>query len=353
MWVTDLENGSDDHIPVGGAPSAQALSADGKYLYVAVRDRILIIDTTSPDVVGSVSVSDAPQEMVVDPQTGSLVYTDAVNQRIGFINRGQVTGDVVARDAESDTLSYAVAAAPEHGTVVIDRATGKWIYISDAAGLIQDDSFTITVTDGVGAATTGDDVVPPWWRRALAEQDAGESLSRMIAMGALGAVVAALVGVGVGAGRGIYWLMERCSPRIGRLWWSPWATAAVVVGAALWFLGLLTGPSLKLIPRFPMLWPDLSFGEWVTSWASWQLVIALGATAYFVHAWGWAAVPRKAVEPSKQNADGTWREIPEGQKIDIGYDPSALPVYVPPEPFDDDCIGDEAGFVPGEDEEIR
>ncbi|OBC01733.1 hypothetical protein [Gordonia sp. 852002-50395_SCH5434458] len=206
---------------------------------------------------------------------------------------------------------------------------------------------------GVGAATTGDDVVPPWWRRALAEQDAGESLSRMIAMGALGAVVAALVGVGVGAGRGIYWLMERCSPRIGRLWWSPWATAAVVVGAALWFLGLLTGPSLKLIPRFPMLWPDLSFGEWVTSWASWQLVIALGATAYFVHAWGWAAVPRKAVEPSKQNADGTWREIPEGQKIDIGYDPSALPVYVPPEPFDDDCIGDEAGFVPGEDEEIR
>ena len=159
VWVTDLENGSDDHIPVGGAPSAQALSADGKYLYVAVRDRILIIDTTSPDVVGSVSVSDAPQEMVVDPQTGSLVYTDAVNQRIGFINRGQVTGDVVARDAESDTLSYAVAAAPEHGTVVIDRATGKWIYISDAAGLIQDDSFTITVTDGVGAATTATVVI--------------------------------------------------------------------------------------------------------------------------------------------------------------------------------------------------
>ncbi|QHN29427.1 hypothetical protein GII32_02530 [Gordonia amarae] len=198
---------------------------------------------------------------------------------------------------------------------------------------------------GIGASAAGDDIVPPWWRRALSEQDAGEGLARLIAMAVLGALAAGLVGAGVAAGRGIYWLMERCSPRIGRLWWWPWATAAVVIGAVLKFLGPLTGPSLKLIPRFPMVWPDLTFGEWVASWAAWQLVIALSATAFFIRAWGWAAVPRKAVESSKPNADGTWRETPEAEKIDIGYDPSAFPVYVPPEPFDDDGVDDDEDFA--------
>lgn len=36
---------------------------------------------------------------------------------------------------------------------------------------------------------------------------------------------------------------------------------------------------------------------------------------------------------------------PEAEKIDIGYDPSAFPVYVPPEPFGDDGVDDDEDFA--------
>jgi VCBS repeat-containing protein len=59
-----------------------------------------------------------------------------------------VSGNVVASDADGDTLSYAVTTAASHGTAVIDGA-GKWTY-SPAAGFVGEDSFTITVSDGKG-----------------------------------------------------------------------------------------------------------------------------------------------------------------------------------------------------------
>ncbi|MFN3671067.1 MAG: Ig-like domain-containing protein [Bosea sp. (in: a-proteobacteria)] len=62
-----------------------------------------------------------------------------------------VTGTVVARDADGDSLAFAVKAngGPAHGRVSLDAATGAFTYTpsADAHG---GDSFTVVVSDGHG-----------------------------------------------------------------------------------------------------------------------------------------------------------------------------------------------------------
>ena len=64
-----------------------------------------------------------------------------------------VNGQVVAEDIEGDTLTYAVSAQPTNGTVVLDPATGTFVYTpnSDYNG---SDVFIVTVDDGNGGTTT-------------------------------------------------------------------------------------------------------------------------------------------------------------------------------------------------------
>jgi Ca2+-binding RTX toxin-like protein len=63
-----------------------------------------------------------------------------------------VTGVVAVADAEGDTLTYALAAGPQHGTVTLTDDTGHYTYVSDGtAGL---DSFTLQVSDGHGGVVT-------------------------------------------------------------------------------------------------------------------------------------------------------------------------------------------------------
>lgn len=67
------------------------------------------------------------------------------------VQTGQtVTGNTGASDAEGDTLTYTVTKGPEHGTVMIDQATGDFTYTPDDIDYdaAQIDSFTVTVTDG-------------------------------------------------------------------------------------------------------------------------------------------------------------------------------------------------------------
>lgn len=61
-----------------------------------------------------------------------------------------VTGDIGASDAEGDALTYTVTQGPEHGTLTIDQATGKFTYTPDDIDYtaVQSDSFTVSVTDG-------------------------------------------------------------------------------------------------------------------------------------------------------------------------------------------------------------
>jgi VCBS repeat-containing protein len=67
------------------------------------------------------------------------------------VQTGQtVTGNVGATDPEGDALTYKLTAAPQHGTVTIDQATGNFTYTPDDINYTaaQTDSFTVSVTDG-------------------------------------------------------------------------------------------------------------------------------------------------------------------------------------------------------------
>lgn len=192
---------------------------------------------------------------------------------------------------------------------------------------------------GVGRAEIADDPIPPFYRRWTSDTDVDESMRRWVLIGLCGSVAAVLVGPGVAAGYGLYRRLEARSPKIGRLWVWPWLAAAVVALVILWAGGLLTfGAGLHTIPYLPLVWPGMGLVEFVISWVCWQAVIALAATAYYIRAWGWAAVPAGAVVPPKQNPDGTWRETPEAEKVDIGFDLADYEQWVPPEPFDDNGI---------------
>ncbi len=67
------------------------------------------------------------------------------------VQTGQtVTGYVGGTDPESDPLTYTVTQGPEHGTLTLDKATGKYSYTPDDIDYdgVQTDSFTVSVTDG-------------------------------------------------------------------------------------------------------------------------------------------------------------------------------------------------------------
>ncbi|WP_325096708.1 Ig-like domain-containing protein [Mycolicibacterium vinylchloridicum] len=67
------------------------------------------------------------------------------------VQTGQtVTGNIGATDAEGDALKYTVTEGPKYGTVRIDQATGNFTYTPDDIdySAAQEDSFTISVTDG-------------------------------------------------------------------------------------------------------------------------------------------------------------------------------------------------------------
>lgn len=91
-------------------------------------------------VVGVDAVNDAP----IAPDLSLATPVDV-----------PVTGNVLAgaSDPEGDSLSAAVAAAPAHGTVVLNPATGAFTY-TPGSGYEGGDSFEVVVSDGNGATTT-------------------------------------------------------------------------------------------------------------------------------------------------------------------------------------------------------
>ncbi|TXJ08264.1 MAG: hypothetical protein E6Q25_06005, partial [Acinetobacter sp.] len=64
-----------------------------------------------------------------------------------------LNGQITASDIDGDILGYTVTTAPSHGTVVLNSATGGYIYTptTDYNGA---DSFVVTVSDGNGDTTT-------------------------------------------------------------------------------------------------------------------------------------------------------------------------------------------------------
>ena len=64
-----------------------------------------------------------------------------------------VSGQVVAQDVEGDVLTYTITGNPANGTVVLNAATGAFVYTPNS-NYNGNDSFTVTISDGNGGTTT-------------------------------------------------------------------------------------------------------------------------------------------------------------------------------------------------------
>ncbi len=94
--------------------------------------------TTSLVTVGVTPVNDAPV---------------ASNLNLNTNENTAVNGAISASDADGDTLSFLVSGAPANGTVVLNAATGTFVYTPNA-GYSGSDSFVVTISDGNGGTTT-------------------------------------------------------------------------------------------------------------------------------------------------------------------------------------------------------
>ncbi len=94
--------------------------------------------TTSTITIGVTPANDAPV---------------ANNLNLETSEDTPVSGQVSASDPEGDSLSFSVSGKPTNGTVVLDPATGTFVY-SPNANYNGSDSFVVTISDGKGGTTT-------------------------------------------------------------------------------------------------------------------------------------------------------------------------------------------------------
>lgn len=62
-----------------------------------------------------------------------------------------VNSSVIATDADGDSLSYSITTPPSNGTSVLNMATGNFTY-TPSSGYSGEDSFVVTVSDGLGGS---------------------------------------------------------------------------------------------------------------------------------------------------------------------------------------------------------
>jgi len=94
--------------------------------------------TTSTVSVGVTPVNDLPVA-----QNLSLTTDEEV----------AVNGQISASDIDGDTLGYSISNNPTNGTVVLNAATGAFVYTPNA-NYNGSDSFEVTISDGKGGTTT-------------------------------------------------------------------------------------------------------------------------------------------------------------------------------------------------------
>ncbi len=64
-----------------------------------------------------------------------------------------LNGNVVASDANGDSLNYSVSTNAANGSVTLDSSTGAFVY-TPGSNYNGSDSFTVTISDGFGGVTT-------------------------------------------------------------------------------------------------------------------------------------------------------------------------------------------------------
>jgi len=94
--------------------------------------------TTSTITIGITPVNDAPL-------SGNQNLTTDENVALG--------GAISAFDPDGDTLTYSVSGVPANGTLVLNPTTGSFVYTPNV-GYTGGDSFVVTISDGNGGTTT-------------------------------------------------------------------------------------------------------------------------------------------------------------------------------------------------------
>ena len=115
-------------------PAANYHGADSFKVTVTDPSGVQVVQTVS---VGVTSVSDAP--------------TAAASVAISTNEDTSVSGQVVATDIDGDTLGYALAQGPSHGTLTLDASTGQYVY-TPGANFNGSDSFRVAIADPSGAS---------------------------------------------------------------------------------------------------------------------------------------------------------------------------------------------------------
>ncbi|MCV6592155.1 MAG: tandem-95 repeat protein [Silicimonas sp.] len=114
------------------------------------------VDLSQGDEITLRGIRDAWEFARIDALTFCPVDNTAPlaeDQEITLDEDMSFSGQLVASDAEGDTLSFALAAGPANGSVTI-AADGSYSY-TPAAEFNGADSFTFTVDDGIGGTATG------------------------------------------------------------------------------------------------------------------------------------------------------------------------------------------------------
>jgi VCBS repeat-containing protein len=149
---TDLDGDALTVVP-GTFPTAQGgtivIAANGSYTYTPPASyngpdsvNYTVTDGTASDV-GTLNISVGPGN---DPPVAS---NDLISTPQDLPFAGHLP---VASDPEGDPITYTQTTPPSHGTVVIET-DGSYLYIPEP-GYSGSDSFTYTVSDGLGGSNT-------------------------------------------------------------------------------------------------------------------------------------------------------------------------------------------------------
>ncbi len=137
------------------------VNADGSWTYTPNKDyngpdsfTVTVSDGKGGTATSTVNIGvnpvndppkfDDPNNPNYDPVTGNYSATTPEDTH--------VSGQVKAKDADGDALTFAKGSNPAHGTVTVD-ANGNWTY-TPSKDYNGSDSFTITVSDGKGGTAT-------------------------------------------------------------------------------------------------------------------------------------------------------------------------------------------------------
>jgi YVTN family beta-propeller protein len=142
-----LATGDVKVIPAGKRPQGQALSPDGKFVYITLEDdnAIAILDTGKNEIVGRITTGRSPNRVAVTPDGKTLVYSMQLAGAVGFAEvatRRQIAQVPVGGQTMSIALSpdarSAYTGIQEHDRIAVvsvrDRKLAKTFKTAPGSG---------------------------------------------------------------------------------------------------------------------------------------------------------------------------------------------------------------------------